>query len=157
MLWHLKHPVIADDRNTSGNRWLDAPLANSALERLKGGQFRKRAGAIAGVGFDEMDESAIVKPQRKVANALYLRGLQFLEHACDQLRVSVGQLRLCLIPDQGPFHDSLHGWVSRRGIIAFRPEDVQRPGEDSAARKIFCAASFEPSYRAIWSRLQRAQ
>src|ERR1700676_73858 len=104
----IQHPIIADDRSTPGLRRLDATLTNSALERLEGGQTRQRT---AGIGFalDEMHKGIVVEPQRKIAKAFRLCGLQFRKHPGNQLRVLVGQFRLCLIPDQGPFHHSLHG------------------------------------------------
>src|SRR5260370_28935075 len=134
--------MMADDGNAAGHRWFAATLANPAVECLESRQRRKRTRGI-GFGLDEMNESIVVEPQRKIAHALRLGGFQFLEYPGDQLRVSVGQLRLCLIPDHGPFHHFLHGFRSE--IIACWPIDVWRPRKDSVARKYFWAASFAVS------------
>src|SRR5437763_17179263 len=87
-LWLVQHPIIADDRNITGLRRLDATLTNSALERLEGGHCRQRA---AGIGFalDEMDERTVFQPQRHVADAFRLRRLQFRKYTGNQLSVLV--------------------------------------------------------------------
>src|ERR1700731_2996983 len=92
-----QHSVIADDRNAAGQWWFDAALTNPALERLESSQCRQSARRI-GFSLDEMNEAIVIEPERKVANARWPRGFQFLEYFGDQLRVSVGQLRLGLIP-----------------------------------------------------------
>src|SRR5580704_3362123 len=101
-----QHPVIADNCNATGLRRFNAAVANPALKGLKGFQFLEEIGAV--FGFDEMDKAIVVEPQRQIAKAIGLRGLQFLEYLCDQPGISVRRLGLCLIPYQGPFHRYLH-------------------------------------------------
>jgi hypothetical protein len=50
-LWFGEHPIIADNGGATELRRFDAALANSSLERLEGGQSRKRTSGI-GFGFD---------------------------------------------------------------------------------------------------------
>src|SRR3981189_3885738 len=130
-LWLGEHPIIADDFSTPGLRRLDATLTNSALERLESGQCRQRT---AGIGFalDEMHKGIVVEPQRKIAKAFWLCGLQLPKHPGNQLGVFVGHTRLGLIPDQGPFHHAL----LRSRDANWSPInllDVRRLQKDSAA------------------------
>ena len=43
--------------------------------------------AASGCGLDEMNEGAVVEPQRKIAHAFGLCGLQFGKHLGDQRRI----------------------------------------------------------------------
>ena len=69
------------------------------------------AGNALGIGFalHEMDERIVVQPQRHIADAVRLGGLQFRKHPGNQFGVFVSHFRRGLIPDQGPFHRLLHG------------------------------------------------
>src|ERR1700716_221915 len=89
-----QHPVIADDGDLTGQRRLDAAFANSALERLEGVQRGKRGAAL--FRLDEMNEAIVIEPQRQIADAIRRLGLQFLEHFCDQSRIQLCRIRLCL-------------------------------------------------------------
>src|SRR5665647_558420 len=91
-----------------------------------------------------MHKRIVFEPQRKVANPFGFRSFQFREHASDQLRISVGHLRLGLIPDQGPFH---HVLLRVGGAISWLldPLDVRQPGKDSVAKKYSPTVSFANS------------
>src|ERR1700722_7255140 len=86
----IEHAIIADDGSTSGLRRLDATLENTALKCLEGCEIRQHARGV-GLGFDEMNESTVFDPQRKIADALGLCRLQFGKLLRDQGRVLVGQ------------------------------------------------------------------
>ena len=89
-----QHTVVADD----GSALRPAAVRRNAPEcrsgRLKGRQFRQRAGAVIGRGLDEMDERVIFQPQRKIAHAVGLGRLQFGKHRRDQFGIPVGRFRL---------------------------------------------------------------
>src|SRR5260221_2616 len=121
------------NRNASCRlRRFDATLTNSDLERLESGQCRQ---PTVGIGFalDEMHKGLVVETQRKIAKAFRVCGLQFCKHPGNQLGVSVGHIRLSLIPDQGSFHRAL---LRSRGVnwSPINVLDVRRLQKESAVK-----------------------
>src|SRR3954467_5979484 len=99
-----------------------------------------------------MDERIVFQPQRHVAHVVRLRRLQLGKHRRNQFGVFIGQFRLGLVSDQGPFHRYLPGASSH-----LDPKDVWRPAKDAGPRKIFSAASFARSGSSLgWKRRSRS-
>src|SRR3984893_15095661 len=84
-----------------------------------------------------MHKRVVVEPQRKIANAFGLRGLQFLKYLGNQLRISVGHSWLGLILDQGPCHDALLIRSCGLELSALDPLDVWRLQRMRSQRNIF--------------------